>query len=162
MFFAPRDAWGGWTSAAFKNLGPNIKLGVPAAILVMSEWWSWDLIAFASSYLGTYAFAANQVARSSLINSLRHPKSVTKLECLICSRLGGLYLPPTLLTHHSNRHSSVRCLLTMDTLDHPYRAFWTSRLTASIFPFRSAEAIFSARRMLNRLGSRPESRGSQA
>lgn len=61
VFYAPRDAWGGWTSAAFYDLGPNLNLGISAALHSMSAWWAWDLMSLASSYLGVSAFAANQV-----------------------------------------------------------------------------------------------------
>jgi Na+-driven multidrug efflux pump len=39
-------------SESFDNLGEQIKLAVPAAIMVMLEWWIWELMILISGYLG--------------------------------------------------------------------------------------------------------------
>lgn len=62
VFFAPKDAWCGWSSAIFQDLGPNIRLGIAGIVSVCSEWAAWDLVSIASSYLSPIEFAVNQVA----------------------------------------------------------------------------------------------------
>lgn len=43
-FYAPRDAWGGFSWAIFHDLGINIKLGLAGTAMVASEWCEGPLI----------------------------------------------------------------------------------------------------------------------
>ena len=64
IFCAPRDAWGGWTPAdLLSGFGLNIKLGLAGIGMVGSEWWSWEIVGLATSFLGPTALAAQSVLR---------------------------------------------------------------------------------------------------
>ena len=43
-FYAPRDAWGGFSWAIFHDLGINIKLGLAGTAMVASEWCEGPLV----------------------------------------------------------------------------------------------------------------------
>lgn len=60
-FFAPREGWGGFTTDAFRHLGENLKLGLAGVAMTASEWWAFEVLALAVSYLGPEAMAANSV-----------------------------------------------------------------------------------------------------
>jgi len=62
VFYAPKDAWCGWSTAIFQDLGPNVRLGFAGMISVSSEWLAWDFVSIASSYLSPIQFAVNQIA----------------------------------------------------------------------------------------------------
>lgn len=87
-YFAPRDAWGGFSKGTpvrewrcllalaqlthplphpemFTNLGENVKLGLAGTAMTASEWWSWEIIGLASSFLGPEALAAQSILLTS-------------------------------------------------------------------------------------------------
>ncbi|GAA5984384.1 hypothetical protein JCM10908_003328 [Rhodotorula pacifica] len=65
IFRAPRDAWGGWTPEVLSGLGLNIKLGLAGVGMVGSEWWSWEIVGLATSFLGPTSLAAQSVLLTS-------------------------------------------------------------------------------------------------
>ncbi|GAA5877766.1 hypothetical protein JCM3774_000749 [Rhodotorula dairenensis] len=62
---APRDAWGGWTPNVLSGLGLNVKLGLAGVGMVGSEWWSWEIVGLATSFLGPTSLAAQSVLLTS-------------------------------------------------------------------------------------------------
>lgn len=65
VFMAPRTAWSGFSWAIFKDLKPNIILGLAGFASVASEWWAWEVVGIASAYLGTANLGANSVLGTS-------------------------------------------------------------------------------------------------
>ncbi|KWU41857.1 MATE efflux family protein [Rhodotorula sp. JG-1b] len=65
IFCAPRDAWGGWAPDLLSGFGLNIKLGLAGIGMVGSEWWSWEIVGLATSFLGPTALAAQSVLLTS-------------------------------------------------------------------------------------------------
>lgn len=65
VFMAPRTAWSGFTWGIFKDLKPNIILGLAGFASVASEWWAWEVVGIASAYLGTANLGANSVLGTS-------------------------------------------------------------------------------------------------
>ncbi|GAA5902694.1 hypothetical protein JCM6882_004044 [Rhodosporidiobolus microsporus] len=65
VWHAPRDAWGGWNAHVMQDLGLNVKLGLAGVAMVGSEWWSWELVGLATSFLGPTALAAQSVLLTS-------------------------------------------------------------------------------------------------
>jgi hypothetical protein len=63
--FAPRTAWGGLSLAMFQDLGINIRLGIAGVAAVSSEWWCWECVGLASSFLGAEALASQSVLLTS-------------------------------------------------------------------------------------------------
>ncbi|GAA5968573.1 hypothetical protein JCM11641_007683 [Rhodosporidiobolus odoratus] len=64
---APRDAWGGVGPEVFKarDLWLNFKLGLAGVGMVGSEWWSWEIVSLATSFLGPTSLAAQSVLLTS-------------------------------------------------------------------------------------------------
>ncbi|GAA5863090.1 hypothetical protein JCM8547_002794 [Rhodosporidiobolus lusitaniae] len=65
IFRTPRTAWGGITPAIVKDLGLNVRLGLAGVGMVGSEWWSWEIVGLATSFLGPTALAAQSVLLTS-------------------------------------------------------------------------------------------------
>ncbi|KAK4705275.1 multidrug resistance protein, MATE family, partial [Phenoliferia sp. Uapishka_3] len=64
-FYAPRDAWGGFSWAIVHDLGINIRLGLAGTAMVASEWWCWEIVGLASSFLGPTTLAAQSILLTS-------------------------------------------------------------------------------------------------
>ncbi|GAA5883186.1 hypothetical protein JCM16303_006134, partial [Sporobolomyces ruberrimus] len=61
ILYAPRTAWGGFDKRMFSGLGMNCRLGLAGIAMVGSEWWCWEIVGLATSYLGPTALAAQSV-----------------------------------------------------------------------------------------------------
>ncbi|SPC67320.1 uncharacterized protein UHOD_02957 [Ustilago sp. UG-2017b] len=59
----PRDAWDGFTTAAFKweGIKPVLYLGFTGMISLAAEWWAWEIVGLVTSQLGVVALAAQSV-----------------------------------------------------------------------------------------------------
>ncbi|KAI9291801.1 MATE efflux family protein [Neoconidiobolus thromboides FSU 785] len=58
------QCWGGFTKQALTGWGPYIKLGVPGILQLCSEWWAFEIMSLAASYLGTNELAAQSIVLS--------------------------------------------------------------------------------------------------
>ncbi|KAJ9477884.1 Ethionine resistance-conferring protein 1 [Pseudozyma hubeiensis] len=60
---APRDAWDGFTTAAFKwdGIKPVLSLGFAGMVSLAAEWWAWEIVGLVTSQLGVVALAAQSV-----------------------------------------------------------------------------------------------------
>lgn len=60
---APRDAWDGFTTAAFKwdGIKPVLLLGFAGMVSLAAEWWAWEIVGLVTSQLGVIALAAQSV-----------------------------------------------------------------------------------------------------
>ncbi|GAA6030860.1 hypothetical protein JCM8097_008911 [Rhodosporidiobolus ruineniae] len=65
VLYAPRHAWGGLHRDVVQNLGLNLKMGIAGIGMVGSEWWSWEIVGLATSFLGPTALAAQSVLLTS-------------------------------------------------------------------------------------------------
>ncbi len=59
----PRDAWDGFTTAAFKwdGIRPVLSLGFAGMVSLAAEWWAWEIVGLVTSQLGVVALAAQSV-----------------------------------------------------------------------------------------------------
>ncbi|KAJ1028354.1 hypothetical protein NDA16_001524 [Ustilago loliicola] len=59
----PRDAWDGFTTAAFKwdGVKPVLYLGFAGMVSLAAEWWAWEIVGLVTSQLGVVALAAQSV-----------------------------------------------------------------------------------------------------
>lgn len=87
--FAPRDAWGGFSMAIFHDLGENFKLGLAGTAMVASEWWCWEIVGLASSFLGPRALAAQSVLLTSASLTYQIPYSLAVAAAV---RVGSTFL----------------------------------------------------------------------
>jgi MATE family multidrug resistance protein len=55
------QAWGGFRWAALKNWGPMIRLALPGMIMVVAEWFAFEILTLASGRMGVAILAAQSV-----------------------------------------------------------------------------------------------------
>ncbi|KAK4236213.1 ethionine resistance-conferring protein 1 [Achaetomium macrosporum] len=55
------QAWGGFRKAALRNWGPMIKLALPGMIMVVAEWFAFEILTLASGRMGVTILAAQSV-----------------------------------------------------------------------------------------------------
>ncbi|KAG0091078.1 hypothetical protein BGZ93_008995 [Podila epicladia] len=53
--------WGGWTRDALTGWPAFLKLALPGVLMVCTEWWAFEVMSLAASYLGTVALAAQSI-----------------------------------------------------------------------------------------------------
>ncbi|KAI9497640.1 mate-domain-containing protein [Zychaea mexicana] len=72
-----KEAWGGWSAEALKNWGPFLRLAVPGALMICSEWWAYQLTALATSYLGRNNLAAQSILLTAVATSFQIPFAIS-------------------------------------------------------------------------------------
>ncbi|OJJ51050.1 hypothetical protein ASPZODRAFT_21553 [Penicilliopsis zonata CBS 506.65] len=60
-FVAGSECWGGWSRAAFHNLGVFARLAFLGIVHIGTEWWAFEIVALAAGRLGTIPLAAQSV-----------------------------------------------------------------------------------------------------
>ncbi|KAF9290054.1 hypothetical protein BGZ68_008012 [Mortierella alpina] len=55
------QGWGGWTRDCLTGWRAFMKLALPGVMMVCTEWWAFEVVSLAASYLGTVALAAQSV-----------------------------------------------------------------------------------------------------
>ncbi|ORZ05145.1 mate-domain-containing protein [Lobosporangium transversale] len=55
------QGWGGWTRECLTGWREFLKLALPGVMMVCTEWWAFEVMSLAASYLGTIALAAQSV-----------------------------------------------------------------------------------------------------
>ncbi|KAK1759381.1 ethionine resistance-conferring protein 1 [Echria macrotheca] len=55
------QAWGGFRRAAFKNWGPMIRLALPGMVMVVAEWFAFEILTLACGRIGVATLAAQSV-----------------------------------------------------------------------------------------------------
>ncbi|KAK4161278.1 ethionine resistance-conferring protein 1 [Cladorrhinum sp. PSN259] len=58
---AGSEAWGGFRSAALRNWGPMIRLALPGMIMVVAEWFAFEILTLASGRIGIATLAAQSI-----------------------------------------------------------------------------------------------------
>jgi multidrug resistance protein, MATE family len=72
------SCWNGFTTKAFRNWGPMIKLAIPGLVMIEAECLAFEILTFASSYFGQEILAAQSVLAtvSSLTFQIPFPLSI--------------------------------------------------------------------------------------
>ncbi|KAF8983199.1 hypothetical protein BGZ46_010661 [Entomortierella lignicola] len=60
-FVDGRQGWGGWSRECLTGWPAFLKLAIPGVLMVCTEWWAFEVVSLAASYLGTVALAAQSV-----------------------------------------------------------------------------------------------------
>ncbi|KAF9917360.1 hypothetical protein BX616_001262 [Lobosporangium transversale] len=55
------QGWGGWTRDSLTGWPAFMKLAIPGILMVCTEWWAFEVLSLAASFLGTIALAAQSV-----------------------------------------------------------------------------------------------------
>ncbi|KAF9508146.1 hypothetical protein BS47DRAFT_1377777 [Hydnum rufescens UP504] len=85
--FAPRVAWHPIGRASFKNLGILVQLGLASVGQLASEWWSWELVGLAASFLGPASLATQSVLLVTCSTSYQAPYALSVAASV---RIGNL------------------------------------------------------------------------
>ncbi|KAK3339237.1 mate-domain-containing protein [Neurospora tetraspora] len=56
-----RQAWGGFKRAALRNWGPMVRLALPGMVMVVAEWFAFEILTLASGRIGVAHLAAQSV-----------------------------------------------------------------------------------------------------
>ncbi|KAK8052104.1 MATE efflux family protein [Apiospora rasikravindrae] len=86
------QCWGGFSKRALTNWGPMIKLALPGMIMVLAEWFAFEILTLASSQFGTSYLAAQSclMTLTSTTFQIPFPLSIaasTRLANLIGAKL---------------------------------------------------------------------------
>ncbi|KAJ1982581.1 ethionine resistance protein [Dimargaris xerosporica] len=87
LFVDGYQAWGGFSRRAFDHLGQFMRLGIPGAIMVCSEWWAFECVSLIVSYLGNASLAAQSVIMTTSTLSYQIPQG---LSVASSNRIGNL------------------------------------------------------------------------
>lgn len=60
-FVAGRACWGGWSRGALRSWGPMIRLSLPGLVMILAEYFAFEVLTLAASYLGPQRLAAQSV-----------------------------------------------------------------------------------------------------
>jgi MATE family multidrug resistance protein len=77
----------------FTDLSENIKLGLAGTAMTASEWWSWEIIGLASSFLGPEALAAQSVLTTSASFFYQVPYALSVAAAVRVGNLLGAQRP---------------------------------------------------------------------
>ncbi|KAI0171819.1 multidrug and toxin extrusion protein [Hypoxylon sp. FL1284] len=55
------QCWGGFTRRALTNWGPMIRLALPGMVMMIAEWFAFEILTLATSYFGTSYLAAQSI-----------------------------------------------------------------------------------------------------
>ncbi|KAK3833482.1 MAG: putative MATE efflux family protein subfamily [Linnemannia elongata] len=55
------QGWGGWSRDCLTGWPAFLKLALPGVMMVCTEWWAFEVVSLAASYLGTVALAAQSI-----------------------------------------------------------------------------------------------------
>ncbi|RKP36692.1 mate-domain-containing protein [Dimargaris cristalligena] len=81
------QAWGGWSRASFQNIDQFMQLGLPGVVMICAEWWAFELVALAASYLGNIPLAAQSVVFTTVTLAFQIPEGIS-VACT--NRVGNL------------------------------------------------------------------------
>ncbi|KAI9261506.1 mate-domain-containing protein [Phascolomyces articulosus] len=71
------EAWGGWSKDALKNWGPFLRLAIPGALMLCSEWWAYQITALATAYLGRINLATQSILLTIIGTSFQIPFAIS-------------------------------------------------------------------------------------
>jgi len=73
VFFVERTAWHPISTRCFSSLGSLARLSVGSVGQVASEWWSWEFVGLAASFLGPMTLASQSVLLSTISCTFQAP-----------------------------------------------------------------------------------------
>ncbi|KAK2763305.1 hypothetical protein FQN54_009941 [Arachnomyces sp. PD_36] len=91
--FASRECWNGFTTRAFHNWLPMIRLALPGLVMIEAEVLAFEILTLASSYLGTTNLAAQSVLATVSAITFQIPFPVSIAASTRIANLIGAALP---------------------------------------------------------------------
>jgi len=86
-YFAPSSVWRPFSVRSFTQLGVVVQLGLSGVGQTASEWWSWELVGLAASFLGPISLAAQSVLLVTASTSWQAPYAMSVASSV---RIGNL------------------------------------------------------------------------
>lgn len=144
-FIAGSECWGGWSWAAFENLGTFANLAILGFFHVGTEWWAFEIVALVAGRLGTIPLAAQSVIMTAdgILNTIPFGLGVATSSRL-GNQLGSRNAKGASITAHSSAalsmlYGTVVLTVLMGTRNHFAKIFNSDprvvELTAEIMPF---------------------------
>jgi MATE family multidrug resistance protein len=87
VFWVPSTAWHPIGLRSFKSLGVLVRLGLAGVGQTASEWWSWELVGLAASFLGPVSLATQSVLLVSASTTFQAPFALSVAASV---RIGNL------------------------------------------------------------------------
>ncbi|KAL9623989.1 MAG: hypothetical protein Q9160_001742 [Pyrenula sp. 1 TL-2023] len=81
------ECWPGFTSRAFSNWSPMLRLSLPGVLMTESEWLAFDALTFSASYISTQHLAAESILISTSIIMYHAPFPAS---VAVSTRIGNL------------------------------------------------------------------------
>lgn len=92
-FVGGMECWPGFTTKAFRNWGPMVRLAIPGLIMVMAEFLAFEILTLASARFGSLYLAANTVLQSLSVMTYSLPFPISIAASTRVANLIGATLP---------------------------------------------------------------------
>ncbi|KAF8513417.1 mate-domain-containing protein [Hysterangium stoloniferum] len=87
IYWTPKKAWHPFSRRSFHSLGVIVRLGLSGVGQIASEWWAWELMGLAASFLGPASLAAQSVIFVSQATTYQAPYALSVATSV---RIGNL------------------------------------------------------------------------
>ncbi|KAF8528115.1 multidrug/Oligosaccharidyl-lipid/Polysaccharide flippase [Hysterangium stoloniferum] len=87
VYYTPKTAWTPFSRRSFTGLSVVSKLGIAGVGQTASEWWSWELVSLAASFLGPTSLASQSILLATEATSFQAPFSLSVVTSV---RVGNL------------------------------------------------------------------------
>jgi len=92
-FVGGMECWPGFTTKAFRNWGPMIRLALPGMVMVMAEFLAFEILTLASARISATHLAANTVLQSLSVLTYQLPFPLSIAASTRVANLIGASLP---------------------------------------------------------------------
>jgi len=92
-FIGGMECWDGFSTKAFRNWGPMIRLALPGMVMVMAEFLAFEILTLASARISATHLAANTVLQSLSVLTYQLPFPVAIAASTRVANLIGATLP---------------------------------------------------------------------
>lgn len=107
------QAWGGFRKAALRNWGPMIRLALPGMIMVVAEWFAFEILTLASGRMGVATLAAQSVLVTVTSTTFQIPFPLSIAGSTRVANLIGAQLVDAARTSAKVVSVSISCLCRM-------------------------------------------------
>lgn len=97
-FINGRECWGGFSTAAFRNWWPMIRLALPGLVMVLAEYLAFEILTFGASWISSSHLAAQSVLSTILVLTYQIPFPISVAASTRIANLIGATLAPAART----------------------------------------------------------------
>lgn len=128
-----RRCWPGWSAQCWRGWKPYLRLSVPAMLMGIFEWWSWDLVTFLAGLCPDpqTALAANALLGSAIMAAYALPIGLQAgVQTLVGNALGAQSPREARLGAKVGGVLAICCMVAQCSLLYTFRRFWASLFRA--------------------------------